>query len=220
MEALRNMVFPGETKNTGQVSAKPPAAGRGLAALSHPRITAAVSVVCVFAVFGAMNFSAAPARATTASAHVTAMADVQAAASRNRSGLSWASGAYLPDATPAAASAFGAWRGHPLDVVMAWLKQSTWADITDPAWLYKRWKGSPYTMAFSVAMLPTKVRGVSIRSCAYGAYNRYWKQFGRVIRSYGLGHSIIRLGWEFNGPWYRWKASDPSAWAEGWRQIV
>ncbi len=220
MEALRTMVFPGQSKKKGQAGATPAAAGGGLATLGRPCITAAVSAVCVFAVFGAMNVSAAPARATTTSVHATALADVHAVASRNRSGLSWASGAYLPDATPATASAFGVWRGHPLDVVVAWLNQSTWADITDPDWLYKRWRGSPYTMAFSVAMLPTDVPRVSISSCANGAYNSYWKRFGRVIRSYGLGHSIIRLGWEFNGTWYRWKATDPSAWAECWRRIV
>ena len=46
-----------------------------------------------------------------------------------------------------------------------------------------------------------------------GAYNAHWRQFGRVIRSYRLGSSIIRLGWEFNGKWYPWAATDPTAWA-------
>ena len=213
MEALRNTDFPGENKHIG-ASATPPA-GRGFAALGHPRIIAVISVVCV-AVFGSMNLGASPARAISTSGHAV----VRAAASRNRSGLSWTSGAYLPDATPATAAAFGAWRGHPLDVVVAWLNQSTWTDITDPAWLYQRWTGSPYTMAFTVAMLPTNVPGVSIRSCANGAYDGYWKRFGRVISSYGLGRSIIRLGWEFNGTWYPWKASNPSAWAQCWRRVV
>jgi len=167
--------------------------------------------------------AAARARAhaiARARAHAAARADASAAVSRTRSGLPWASGAYLPTGTPAAAAAFGAWRNRPLDLGEVSLNTSTWASITDPAWLYRRWEGSPYAMVFTVAMLPTHVRGVSIQACAHGYYNAYWRQFGQVIRSYGLGSSIIRLGWEFNGKWYRWAATNPKAWAECWVQAV
>ncbi len=135
------------------------------------------------------------------------------------SGLPWASGVYLPNATPAADAAFAKWRGHPVDTVVVWLGQSSWTSITDPAWLYQRWIGSGYPMVFSVPMLP-EVRGVSIQACANGDYNWRWRRFGSVITSYGFGYSIIRLGWEFNGAWYPWNASDPAAWAKCWRQAV
>jgi hypothetical protein len=143
-----------------------------------------------------------------------------AAGEENRSGLPWASGVYPWNGTPAGVSRFAAWRGRAVDVVDAWSARATWADIVDPGWLYRRWRGKPYTMAFGVAMLPEHVAGVSIQACARGLYDSYWREFGRVISSYGLGHSIIRLGWEFNGDWYVWKASDPSSWAGCWRQIV
>jgi hypothetical protein len=143
-----------------------------------------------------------------------------ACGSGNRSGLPWPSGAYPENGTPAGASAFATWRGRPLDVVDAWSARATWNDIVDPAWLYQRWKGEPYTMAFGVPMLPEDVGGVSIQACADGAYDSYWREFGKVISSYGLGSSIIRLGWEFNGNWYVWQATKPAAWAECWRQIV
>ncbi len=61
---------------------------------------------------------------------------------------------------------------------------------------------------------------MSIQACAAGAYNAHWRQFGKVIRSYGLGSSVIRLGWEFNGRWDSWAATDPAAWAECFRQAV
>ena len=93
-------------------------------------------------------------------------------------------------------------------------------DIDDPAWLYKLWKGQPYTMAFGVAMLPEHVPGVSLQACADGEYNAHWREFGKMISSYSLGDSIIRLGWEFNGNWYIWQATEPTVWAECWRQIV
>jgi hypothetical protein len=138
----------------------------------------------------------------------------------NRSGLFWVSGAYPLNDTPAGAAAFGAWRGHPLAVVDAWPARATWAQIVDPAWLYRRWEKTPYVMAFGVPMLPEDVAGVSLQACANGSYDAYWREFGRVISSYGLGKSIIRLGWEFNGNWYVWQASDPATWTRCWRQIV
>ena len=138
----------------------------------------------------------------------------------NRSGLPWQSGVYPLNDTPAGATAFANWRGRQLDVVDAWSARATWADIDDPAWLYKRWKGKPYTMAFGVAMLPVNVPDVSLRACANGSYDSYWRKFGRVISSYGLGSSIIRLGWEFNGNWYVWQARNPVTWVDCWRQIV
>ena len=177
-------------------------------------------MVCTVAVFGPANHSAVPAGAAVARTHATAIAAATPAASRHRSGLTWASGAYLPSATPAAAAAFGAWRKRPLDIGVVWPNRSTWASIADPGWLYRRWEGSPYTMVISVAMLPTHVPGVSIRACAKGTYDAHWRRFGQVISSYGLGSSIIRLGWEFNGKSYPWAATDPTAWAECWRQAV
>jgi Glycosyl hydrolase family 26 len=138
----------------------------------------------------------------------------------HRSGLPWASGVYPVDGTPAGAAAFAAWRGRQLDVVDAWSARATWAQIDDPTWLYQRWKGEPYTMAFGVPMLPEDVPGVSLQACADGAYDTYWHEFGTVISSYGLGHSIIRLGWEFNGNWYVWQATNPVTWAHCWQQIV
>jgi hypothetical protein len=138
----------------------------------------------------------------------------------NRISLPWASGAYPWDDTPAGATAFAAWRGRPLQVVDAYLPRATWTEIDDPAGLFQIWRGEPYTMAFGVAMLPENVPGVTLQACAYGSYDTYWRKFGTVISSYGLGRSIIRLGWEFNGNWYVWKATDPGAWAECWRQIV
>jgi Glycosyl hydrolase family 26 len=155
------------------------------------------------------------ALATSASAFAA-----PAAPAANASGLPWSSGVYLPGATPASVDAFGAWRGHPVDVVTAWGNRATWNDITNPAFLYKQWQGTAKTMAFGVAMLPENVAGVSLQACAAGDYNSYWRQFGTNISAYGLGSSIIRLGWEFNGNWYAWQATSPATWATCWQQIV
>ena len=133
---------------------------------------------------------------------------------------SWTSGVYLPMGTPASVAGFGTWRGAPVKVATVWPNRSSWNDITNPSWLYQGWKGAPETVAFGVAMLPENVPGVSLQACAAGSYNSYWRQFGTNISAYGLGKSIIRLGWEFNGNWYVWQATNPTTWAACWQQIV
>ena len=138
----------------------------------------------------------------------------------NRSGLAWASGVYLPNATPASLDTFGAWRGSSVDVATVWPNRASWSDIVSPTWLYQRWQGAPETIAFAEPMLPENVAGVSLQACANGSYNSYWRQFGTNISAYGLGNSVIRLGWEFNGNWYIWQASNPAVWVQCWQQIV
>ena len=214
------MAFPEGTESTGHAGSRPRGSARGCAARSRSRFTAAVSILCAAAAVTAMTSGAVLARAATVTARDMGRVGVHSAAYRNRSGLPWLSGASLGSETPKAASAFGAWRHRKLDAVVVWPEEATWANITDPAWLYRRWKGSPYVLVLSVPMLPTAVRGVSLRACADGAYRTQWQTFGRVIEASGLGSSIIRLGWEFNGDWYPWAAWNPTVWAECWRQIV
>jgi Glycosyl hydrolase family 26 len=206
------MLFTRNPATAAPARHQPPAPRR------RTRLAAALSATAATAA-AAITLTAATAGAASASTSPPPHANTLGAAG-NASGLPWASGAYLPANTPAAASAFAAWRGRPLDVVTAWGNRATWSDIENPGFLYQRFRGSPDTLAFGVAMIPEKVAGASIQACASGAYNSHWQEFGRVISSYGLGRSIIRLGWEFNGGWYTWKATQPATWAECWRQIV
>jgi hypothetical protein len=72
---------------------------------------------------------------------------------------------------------------------------------------------------------PTRGMGagkpVSLVEGATGAYNDYYKMLATKLVEQGLGNSIIRLGQEFNGGWYTWRASvNPQAYAAYWRQIV
>jgi len=191
------------------------------AAIGRRSAVGIAALAAVAALAAGCGGSAQPAQSgLPAAGNVPAATAHAATPTVTLSGLPWRSGAYLSEDTPEAAAAFAAWRGRPLDVVDEWSTRATWQDIEDPAQLYQTWSGKPYTMVFGVAMLPEHVPGVSLSACASGAYNAHWREFGRVISSYGLGRSVIRLGWEFNGNWYVWQASQPSAWAECWRQIV
>jgi hypothetical protein len=141
------------------------------------------------------------------------------AALPNRSGLPWASGAYIPGSSPAKALAFGAWRGRPMDVVVDWPARQTWSDVVAPTWLYQAWAGTPYTKVFGVPPIP-EGDGSTLAACAAGAYDQKWVAFGSNIKAAGLDdETIIRLGWEFNGNWYKWAADAPMTFRACWRHI-
>jgi hypothetical protein len=133
--------------------------------------------------------------------------------------LPWASGAYIPGDRVSDQSAFGAWRGAPTDVVVTWPARQSWEEMTDPHWMYDAWKDTPQTKVFGLPPFPEN-QGASLGSCASGAYDSQWRRFATNIKAAGLAEvSIIRLGWEFNGDWYEWKATDPSQFAACWRAI-
>jgi hypothetical protein len=138
----------------------------------------------------------------------------------NRSGLPWASGVYVPANNPAGIEKFAAWRGRKVDVAVTWSARQTWDDIINPSWMYDTWKGSPYTMAFGVAPVPEADGSATMAGCANGDYNSKWATFGTNLKNAGLEKSILRLGWEFNGNWYKWRATDPAQFARCYQQIV
>lgn len=133
---------------------------------------------------------------------------------------SWNSGVYLPADTQAAYNAFGTWRGTPVSYATVFAPRSVWSDIVSPTWLYNIWESWPGTVVFTEAMIPSSVPGVTMANLAAGDYNSEWVQFGTNIVAAGLGDSIIRLGWEFNGNWYPWAATDPVQFNQAWIQIV
>jgi hypothetical protein len=93
-------------------------------------------------------------------------------------------------------------------------------------WLISAWRDSGYTLSLGVPMIPTDAAGVAEGSLpvgATGAYDGYFATLARTLVAGGEASAYLRLGWEFNGSWYPWKALTPHAeaeYAEYFRQIV
>jgi hypothetical protein len=133
-----------------------------------------------------------------------------------RSGHSWASGIYSTNAT-GQAEAVGTWRGAPIDTMQFWPARAKWSDFVTP--VYGALTGKSYVKVLGIPMIPEG--GSTLTSCAAGSYNKYWTQFATSLQTNGIQNStIVRLGWEFNGDWYVWKATNQTAFATCWRQIV
>ena len=113
--------------------------------------------------------------------------------------LPWSSGAVGEEA------GFAAWRRRPLDNTTTWPARSSWAEISRPD-LHGAISSKPRDAMLSIglAMLPEPAAGASFAACATGAYDKYYRAFGKALVRLGRGDSIVRLGWEANAsrnPW-------------------
>lgn len=102
---------------------------------------------------------------------------------------------------------------------MDFLDGSSWSTISNPGWLLKVWGHTGLKMIWGVDMLPGS--GASLATGATGAYNRWYQLLAQRLVAGGQGSSLIRLGWEFNGGWFPWRANHhAAAFVQYWRQIV
>jgi beta-mannanase len=123
--------------------------------------------------------------------------------------------------TLAQADQWSAFRHRPIDVIVTFADRSNWETITHP-WLGAgagKFAGFAGTWVISQPFFPTS--DGNIGSCASGAYNGHWQEFGRWLTGQGRADTIIRLAWEPNGSWFPWSALDePGSWVGCFRQVV
>jgi len=79
---------------------------------------------------------------------------------------------------------------------------STWSAL-DSASGVGAWSGSGYQLVLAVPILPRHARA-NLAKGARGAYNSYFVTLARNLVADGEGTAFLRLGWEFNGNWYKW----------------
>jgi hypothetical protein len=92
--------------------------------------------------------------------------------------------------------------------------------VASAASVAKNWSNhQDYDLVVSVPMLLWDSGSNS--NGANGAYDTYFKQIAQNLKNNGRGDAIIRLGWEFDGSWFRWDAfANPSAYKSYYQRIV
>lgn len=117
---------------------------------------------------------------------------------------------------------FEAWRGAPIQTATDYMEWSNWSEIEDPSWDIAAWQQAPSIQpVLSIPMWAAT--GGSLSAAAAGSYNQYFATMAKNLIAGGLGSAIIRLGWEFNGDWYPWSATNSTTaaeYAKAWRAIV
>ncbi|WP_232303940.1 glycosyl hydrolase [Pseudofrankia sp. DC12] len=138
----------------------------------------------------------------------------------NRSGQPWLSGANGdPLITPQDVDGFCSFRGDLCDIAQVFVARDSWSSIVQPSFAETNFNGWPGKLVLTVPPYPED--GTSnLRTCATGAYNGNWQQFGRTLNATGRQNSIVRLAWEANGDWYPWSGTNASDYINCYRQIV
>jgi hypothetical protein len=138
----------------------------------------------------------------------------------NRSGQPWLSGANGdPLITSADVDGFCSFRGDLCDLAQVYVARDSWASIVQPSFAETNFAGWPGKLVLTVPPFPED--GTSnLATCATGAYNSNWQQFGRTLNTTGRQNSIIRLAWEANGDWYPWAGTNANDYVNCYRQVV
>ena len=130
---------------------------------------------------------------------------------------------------PAAVRDFESWSGEKVRYVLDYTPRGSWDDITSPSWQTSQWEAdrANHRLVLSVGMTPDNTGDLA--SGANGAYDGYYRKLAQNLVAHHLGNTIVRLGWEFNGDWFRWgivKGDDASSraaaanFAATWRHAV
>ncbi len=128
-------------------------------------------------------------------------------------------GVYEGPGSPARVREFESWLGREVSWVLDYLPDGSWGEIESPAWSVGQWQGSGHRVVYSVPIIPRT--GGTLTDGANGRYNQHFIRLAQLLVAKGQSDAVLRLGWEFNGDWYRWSAArNPEAFAEYWRQIV
>jgi hypothetical protein len=131
-----------------------------------------------------------------------------------------------PKACPAIESvqAFSRWVGRPINRITDFSGGANWDDLAEHSfnkaqYWHQHAPGMHLTLA--VPMLPSDGGRSSLAEGASGAYDAHFRALAAKLAEAGEGDAELRLGWEFNGNWFGWRASaDPQAFVTFWRRIV
>jgi hypothetical protein len=118
---------------------------------------------------------------------------------------------------------FDQWLGKPVVRSLDFIASATFANMVQEfGWEATCWQKANLgiRMTFAVPML-TNEPNVSLAHGAAGDYDEYYTQLGQILMKHGWNDAILRVGWEFNGGWYKWAAKkDPADWVTYFRRIV
>ena len=120
--------------------------------------------------------------------------------------------------------AFSYWVGRPISHIMDFSGGASWNDIVEHSFNKAQYwhQHAPRTyLTLAIPMLPSDGERSSLAEGASGAYDAHFRALAAKLVEAGEGDAELRLGWEFNGNWFRWRASvNPQAFVTYWRRIV
>lgn len=121
-------------------------------------------------------------------------------------------------------STFEKFAGRPVTRRSDFLPDQTWRQLETCEWLFEAEAKSPVKrkLDLGVPMLPRQeaADGWTLSDVASGKTDSTWQRFADILALWNDKIDLyLRLGWEFNGSWYPWKANDYGAFCEAFRRV-
>jgi hypothetical protein len=116
-------------------------------------------------------------------------------------------GVYKGSTNVAGVAAFESWLNRPVTYAQEFLADDTWSKIRGENWNLAPWQNSIYQDKFllTVPMLP-KDSTTTLAIGATGAYDSHFVALANTLVNRGMESTVIRIGHEMNGGWFRWTA--------------
>ncbi len=133
--------------------------------------------------------------------------------------FSFATGVYAGAGKPSGVAAFDAATGTRSTIASDFLPaDGGWAGMDGAggrdAWqLNAAWSGTSYQLSLGVPIIPSDSSGNPVGTLAQGAtgaYNSYFVTLAQTLIAAGKSNAYLRLGWEFDGTWFSWRATNPT----------
>jgi hypothetical protein len=131
---------------------------------------------------------------------------------------------------------FTDWLNRPIDLALDFQPLGSWSAIEGEIGQLRAWSKWVHAapgrrLVLSVQLLPGASNGTgpnaatqpapSLEQGALGAYNDHFRRLADNLVKFRLEDSILRLGWEFNGGWYVYRAvKQEDRFIQYWKQIV
>ena len=116
---------------------------------------------------------------------------------------------------------FCAARGRPCRVAHTYTDRSSWEAMTRGSdWVFEFYAGFDGGLVISQGLTPEGGGPADLAACARGEHDPLWRDFGAVMVRHGRGDAVVRLGWEFNGDFMPWAATDPPTWIACYRRAA
>jgi hypothetical protein len=124
----------------------------------------------------------------------------------------WFSGIWAGGGTASTdrVDSFGDWRGTPVDAATMYPEAHSWQSIHDSRWHVTTYNGFDGVLTYGLPMLPDEGNG-DFGSIIAGSHDWVYKKVARDLVKASRGRTVVRIGWEANGDWFRWAASAATA---------
>jgi hypothetical protein len=120
----------------------------------------------------------------------------------------------------ASVEAFCTWRGRTCAMAMLYTDRQSWDSMTrNSGWLFDAFAGFPGQLAISQGLVPDD-HGSDLAACAAGDHDKDFHELGALMVRKHRADSIVRLGWEFNGTYMPWSATNTQRWKDCYRHAA